>query len=69
MEYLPDNKDAPQKEADWDAEEIMQQAQKMQQLKETIMERVKSSIDKAQRKDKLYYDREPRVMKPFVKQT
>ena len=72
MEYLPDNQDALEKETDWDAEEIIQQAQKMQQLKENIKERVKSNIDKAQEKDKLYYDRkhaDPRVRKITICQS
>ena len=64
MEYMPDNQDAFEKETDWDAEEIIQQAQEMQQLKENIKERVKSNIGQAQEKNKLYYDRKhanPRV--------
>ena len=48
MKYLPDNQDPPQKEADWDAEEIMQQAQKMQELKETIKKRHRQGTGEGQ---------------------
>ena len=45
MEYMPDNQ--ADLENEWDAEEIIQQAQKMHQLKENIKERVKANIDEA----------------------
>ena len=59
MEFLA--KDRTPKEDDieteWDTEDIVQQAQKMAELKHKIHAKAKLNIEAAQEKDKKYYDK------------
>lgn len=51
-------------ETSMDVDAIVEQAQKMQEVRKAITETVKTNIDSAQQKDKMYYDRkhyDPRV--------
>ena len=51
-------------ESSMDVDAIVEQAQKMQEVRKAITDTVKTNIDSAQRKDKMYYDRkhhDPRV--------
>ena len=54
-------KDRPLREddimAEWDTEDIVQQAKKMAKLKHKIHAKAKLSIDTAQENDKMYYDK------------
>ena len=43
--------------AEWDTEDIVQQAAKMAKLKHKIHAKAKLNIDAAQEKDKMYYDK------------
>lgn len=57
MEYLPVQ---VSQEIDWDADVIIDQAERMQQLKEKITESVQANIEQAEKKDKMYYDKKHR---------
>ena len=51
-------------EPEWDADTILQHAEAMATLKERMFDKAKSNIDRAQEKDKEYYDKkhsDPRV--------
>ena len=61
MEFLekerPLAEDISDTEHEWDTDDIVQQAEKMAELKQKIHAKAKVNIDHAQEKDKMYYDR------------